>query len=97
MLRPAPYNTLVRYERTQLAKIPVGVLVSRSPGFHLRGMMTIQIDPEVQSLLRPLSEAERALLEANIVAEGRGGMVYWAEGDLKKLAHLRVSRLFPVE
>ena len=91
MLRPAPYNTLVRYERTQLAKIPVGVLVSRSPGFHLRGMMTIQIDPEVQSLLRPLSEGERALLEANIVAEGRvrDPLVVWDERDILIDGHHR--------
>lgn len=93
MLRPAPYNTLVRYERTQLAKIPVGVLVSRSPGFHLRGMMTIQIDPEVQSLLRPLSEAERALLEANIVAEGRvrDPLVVWDEWDILVDGHHRYA------
>lgn len=53
--------------------------------------MTIQIDPEVQSLLRPLSEGERALLEANIVAEGRvrDPLVVWDERDILIDGHHR--------
>ena len=55
--------------------------------------MTIQIDPEVQSLLRPLSEAERALLEANIVAEGRvrDPLVVWDEWDILVDGHHRYA------
>lgn len=53
----------------------------------------MKIDPEVQSLLRPLSGTERALLEANIVAEGRvrDPLVVWDEWDILVDGHHRYA------
>lgn len=53
----------------------------------------MKIDPAVQSLLRPLSVAERALLEANIIAEGRvrDPLVVWDERDVLVDGHHRYA------
>jgi hypothetical protein len=51
-------------------------------------MITLTIDPEFQSLIPPLSDKERARLEANLLEEGcREALVVWAGESPTDAAH----------
>lgn len=55
-------------------------------------MQTLQIDPEFQSLVPPLSEDERAELEASLLAEGcRDALVVWAGKGVLLDGHTRYA------
>lgn len=54
--------------------------------------MSPKIDPEFQALIPPLSEEERAQLEANLVKDGcRDPLVVWAGHDILLDGHTRLE------